>query len=127
MNEVQLELELDLVIADKYDRRRAALEINRLHYSDRIIQALVARGWYHDKSDIGEGRILYKEILVSDSYIGLIGAKSRVITIVIDENFRYFRVLSGFGVAFVIDGRNFDFKPKAAAKLLDEYVERMYA
>lgn len=124
MNEVQLEL--DLVIADKYDRRCAALKSNGLHYSDRIIQALVARGWYHDKSDIGEGRTLYKEILVSDSYIGLIRAKSRVIAINIDENFRYFRVLSGFDVAFDIDGRKYDFKPKAAAKLLDEYVERMY-
>lgn len=126
MNEVQLEL--DLVIADKYDRRRAALESNGLHYSDRIIQALVARGWVHDKSGgIGSGKVLYKQVDVAAKYQGEMGINRRVIPIGIDDDDRYFSVLSGFDVAFDIDGREYDFKPKAAAKLLDEYVERMYA
>lgn len=126
MNEVQLEL--DLVIADKYDRRRAALKSKGLHYSDRIIEALKARGWIHDNSGgIGSGKVLYKEVELSDKYVGEMGIWCRVIHIGIDDNNRYFSVLSGFDVAFDVDGRDFDFKPKAAAKLLDEYVERMYA
>ena len=126
MNEAHLEL--DLVIADKYDRRRAALQSKGLHYSDRIIEALKARGWIHNKSvGIGGGKVLYKEVEVNDKYVGEIGIKRRVITIGIDDNNRYFSVLSGFDVAFDIDGRDFEFKPKAGAKLLDDFVERMYA
>ena len=64
MNEVQLEL--DLVIADKYERRRAALKSKGLHYSDRIINALIARGWVYDKSgSIGNSKVLYKKVKVA--------------------------------------------------------------
>lgn len=118
--------ELDLVITDKYERRRAALQSKGLHYSDRIIEALKSRGWIQDMYGVSSSNMLYKEVEVSYKYVGLIGIKRRVIAIRIDDN-RYFSVLSGFDVAFDIDGRNFDFKPKAAAKLLDDFVERMYA
>lgn len=126
MNEVQLEL--DLVIADKYERRRAALKSKGLHYSDRIVEALKARGWIHNKSGgIGSGKVLYKEVELADKYVGEMGIKRRVIAIGIDDDLRYFSVLSGFHDVFDIDGRDFDFKPKAGAKLLDEYVEKMYS
>lgn len=120
MSEVQLEL--NLVVGDKFERRREYLKTAKLHYSDRIINKLESLGW-----EVSEDRkLLAKVVKASSKHVGDIGLVERIPTIEISKNGRYFTIHQGFDVAFDIDGREFDFKPNAAAMLLNNFVENMY-
>lgn len=116
------EVQLDLFLQDKYDRRRHALQYGNIHYSDRIISALVNLGWV---SDIDQ-TLFAKKVDVNPELVGVMEIEHRLIALGVSSDRRYFTIYSGFDVVFEIDGREFDFKPKAAAKLLNDFAMGMY-